>query len=108
MRPGNKGSRSGCSLAVAAVLLVEFAIQGDLGMKDATCQVDSESQNLILPREYYTRTSCNADHLPLLAHIIKFLGRSIHWVFKAALLVALLPRWRPDEGQGVELRAAGA
>ena len=83
---------------LAAVLLVEFAIQGDLGMKDATCQVDSESQNLILPREYYTRTCRNADHLPLLAHMLKFLGRSI--------LVALLPRWRPDEGQGVELRAA--
>ena len=42
---------------LAAALLVEFAIQGDLGMKDATCQVDSESQNLILPREYYTRTT---------------------------------------------------
>ena len=39
---------------LVAVLLVEFAVEGDLGMKDATCQVDSESQNLILPREYYT------------------------------------------------------
>ena len=27
---------------LAAVLLVEFAIQGDLGMKDATCQVDTK------------------------------------------------------------------
>ena len=32
---------------LVAVLLVEFAIKGDFGMKDATCQVDSESQNLI-------------------------------------------------------------
>ena len=39
---------------LVAVLLVEFAIEGDLGMKDATCQVDSEIQNLLLPREYYT------------------------------------------------------
>ena len=39
---------------LTAVLLVEFAIEGDLGRKDATCQVDSESQKLILPREYYT------------------------------------------------------
>ena len=39
---------------LVAVLLVEIAVEGDLGMKDATCQVDSESQNLILPREYYT------------------------------------------------------
>ena len=39
---------------LVAVLLVEFAVEGDLGMKDATCQVDSESQKLILPREYYT------------------------------------------------------
>ena len=39
---------------LVAVLLAEFAITGDFGMKDATCQVDSESQNLILPREYYT------------------------------------------------------
>ena len=66
---------------LVAVLLVEFAIEGDLGMKDATCEVNSESQNLILPREYYTRTCHNADHL-LLAHMLRFLGRSIHWVFK--------------------------
>ena len=39
---------------LVAVLLVEFAVEGELGLKDATCQVDSESQNLILPREYYT------------------------------------------------------
>ena len=39
---------------LVAVLLVQFAVEGDLGMKDATCQVDSESQNLILPREYYS------------------------------------------------------
>ena len=38
---------------LVAVLLVAFAVEGDLqvGMKDATCQVNSESQNLILPRE---------------------------------------------------------
>ena len=39
---------------LVAVLIVEFATKEDFGMKDATCQVDSESQNLILPREYYT------------------------------------------------------
>ena len=39
---------------LVAVLLVEFAIEGDLGMKDATCQVGSERQNLILRRKYYT------------------------------------------------------
>ena len=49
-------------------------------MKYATCQVDSKSQNL--PREYYTRTCRNADHLPFLVHMLKFLGRLIHWVLK--------------------------
>ena len=67
-------------------------------MKDATCQVDSESQNLILPREYYTRTCSNADHLPLLAHMLKFLGRSIHLcrgeVGKCDTLFDLRPRIR--------------
>ena len=64
------------------VLLVEFVIEGDMRMKDATCQVDSESQNLILLRKYYTGTCCNADHLPFRAQMLEFLGRSIHWVFK--------------------------
>ena len=51
LESGEQGVRNGM---LVAVLLVEFSIQGDFGMKDATCQVDSESQNLILPREYYT------------------------------------------------------
>ena len=36
-----------CLLVV--VLLVEFVVEGDLGMKDATCHVDSKSHNLVLP-----------------------------------------------------------
>ena len=38
-----------CLLVV--VLLVEFVVEGDLGMKDATCHVDSKSpsHNLLLP-----------------------------------------------------------
>ena len=34
---------------LVVVLLVEFVIEGDLYIKDATCQVDSKSQNLIWP-----------------------------------------------------------
>ena len=48
---GEQGVSNGM---LVAVLLVEFAVEGDLGMQDATCRVDSESQNLILPREYCT------------------------------------------------------
>ena len=36
-------------LVAAAVLLVEFVVEGDLGMKDATRHVDSKSYNLVLP-----------------------------------------------------------
>ena len=34
---------------LVVVLRVDFAIEGFLSMKDATCQVDSNNHNLILP-----------------------------------------------------------
>ena len=32
---------------LVSVLLVEFVVEGDLGMKDASCHVDSKSHNRI-------------------------------------------------------------
>ena len=90
---------------LVAVLLVEFSIEGDLSMKDATCQVNSESQILILPREYYTRTFAMLTTSPSLLASISFLaGRSIGST--SGTSSCPLPRWRAGEGQVVGLRAA--
>ena len=49
MSPREAGEQGFPNWILVAVLLVEFVVEGDLGMKDATCHVDSKSHYLVLP-----------------------------------------------------------
>ena len=103
---------------LVVVLLVEFVIEGDLCMKDATCQVDSKGWNLIWPNITQNDlillnitpgpwVSVALTIFPsLLICFLRLAGRSNG--SSSGISICPVVLLRPAEGPGVELRASWA